>query len=48
MELSAEERDQLQRLEEDLWREETRFDGVYMERLIDGVVEKARRSSPLS
>jgi hypothetical protein len=36
MELSAEEREQLQRLEEDLWREETRFDSAYMERVIAG------------
>jgi hypothetical protein len=34
MELSVEERQQLQRLEEDLWREETRFDSAYMERVI--------------
>jgi hypothetical protein len=34
MELSVEERQQLQRLEEDLWCEETRFDSAYMERVI--------------
>jgi hypothetical protein len=34
MELSVEEREQLQRLEEELWREETRFDSAYMERVI--------------
>ncbi len=31
--LTQEERDLLQRLEEDLWREETRFDRPYMETL---------------
>lgn len=31
--LTEEERDLLQRLEEDLWREETRFDRQYMETL---------------
>lgn len=36
MELRAEEREELQRLEEDLWREETRFDTVYMEQVIAG------------
>jgi hypothetical protein len=36
MELSVEEQEQLQQLEEDLWREETRFDTVYMEQLIAG------------
>jgi len=34
IELSTKEREQLQRLEEDLWREETRFDIVYMEQAL--------------
>ena len=33
LQLTQEERDLLQRLEEDLWREETRFDRPYMETL---------------
>lgn len=36
IELSTEEREQLQRLEEDLWRAETRFDIAYMEQVIAG------------
>lgn len=32
--LTLEDRELLQRLEEDLWREETRFDRLYMEKLL--------------
>lgn len=42
-ELTAEDRDQLERLEEDLWREETRFDVAYMEQVLaDDFVEFGR------
>lgn len=34
VEITAEERKQLRRLEESLWREETRFDPDYMERVL--------------
>ena len=34
LQLTQEDRELLQRLEEDLWREETRFDIPYMERLL--------------
>jgi len=34
LQLTQEDRKLLQRLEEDLWREETRFDIAYMERLL--------------
>jgi hypothetical protein len=34
IEITAEEREELQRLEESLWREETRFDRDYMERVL--------------
>jgi hypothetical protein len=46
-ELGIEEREQLQRLEEDLWREQTRFDIAYMEQVIAGDFFEFGRSGQL-
>ena len=43
LQLSLEDRDLLQRLEEDLWREDTHFDNPYMEQLFAaGFIEFGR------
>lgn len=42
-ELTEEDRERLRQLEEELWREETRFDAAYMERVLaDDLIEFGR------